>query len=142
MRVVKQAIAKALATDDAVAALVPSASVYATERATIPQLPSIEIVAVDSTLQETGPLTRHLVSIEITVRAPSEDDADEQLNAIVRAIRQRLADAALQGRPIVRDDGEVVPVGLLATRWSTSASDASSVIRGAAVAVECGSDDA
>ena len=76
------------------------------------------------------------------MRAQSEDDADESLNGIVRAVRQRLSDATQQVRPITREDGEVVPVGLLATRWSVSASDASSVIRGAAVAVEVGSDDA
>ena len=143
MRAVKTAIAQALATDEAVAELVPAPQVFATERAVLPLLPSVEIVGIDSTPQEEGPLVRHLISIEVTVRAQSEDDADESLNGIVRAVRQRLSDATQQVRPIItREDGEVVPVGLLATRWSVSASDASSVIRGAAVAVEVGSDDA
>ena len=142
MRAVKTAIAQALATDEDVSALVPAKQVFSTERATIPKLPSVEVVAIASSPQDTGPLLRHALSIEITVTNPTEDGADAELDSLVRACRERLSDAAQLVRPITRPDGEAVPVTLLATRWSVSAADASSIVRGAAVSVEVGSDDA
>ena len=142
MRSVKTAIAHALAEDAAIAALIPSEQIHAVERATLPLLPSVEIAGVTSEPQETGALVRHSLSIECTVASADEDAADEALDRIVGAIRTRLADATQQTRPIVREDGEVVPVGLLATRWSVSASGAAGTIRAAAIGCEVGSDDA
>ena len=142
MRQCKVAVAVALAEDEATALLVPGEQIFAVERATVPLLPSIEIIGVESSPQEDGPLVRHVLSVEIAVSHADEDGADAALDGIVRAVRERLAAAAQQDRPIVREDGEVVPVGLLATRWSVSASGAVGIVRGAAIAVEAGSDDA
>lgn len=142
MRAVKIAIANAVAHDPAVVILVPVDQVYAVERATIPLLPSIEVIGVSSEPQDDGPMVRHLLSIEITVSHTDEDGADDALNAIVSAVRQRLAAAAQQERPIVGADDEVVPCAALTTRWSVSADAAGSIVRAAAVAVEAGSDDA
>ena len=127
MRAVKVAIAAALRTDAAVSELVPAAQVYAVERATLPTLPAIEMVAVSSEVVDSGPLVRHELSVEITAAHSTEDGADELLDAIVRAVRQRLGD---ENAPI---EGCVVVLG--ATRWSISAANASSIVRGASVAV-------
>ena len=80
-------------------------------------------------------MIRHALTIEVTASHQSEDGADALVDSIVRAVRLRLADAAYGGRPISLAGGENVLVVLEATRWSVSASDASSVIRGASVAL-------
>ena len=141
MRTVKQAITKALADDDAVSALVPTERIYAVERSTLPTLPSIELIALSSEPQESGPMVRHSMSCEITVSDPTAEGADEQLSAIVAAVRRRLLDAALGSNPIALPDGSVAVCELEATRWSTSAGDTASVIRGAAVALAVGVDE-
>ena len=133
VRAAKRAIALALA--EAVKDLVPAEQVYAVEKATLPTLPAVEVVAVTSERQETGPLLRHQLSVEITVSDPTEDGADESLNAIVAAVRARLSAAENEGDPIVLPDGSLALVELGGTRWSISAGGPSSVIRGAAVAV-------
>ena len=121
MRPVKVAIAEALRTDAAVSELVPRTSVYATERATIPQLPSVEVVGVSSERVDTGPLIRHELSIEVTVSHPTEDAADELLDAVVMAVRQRLDAAERQLPPIALESGEGCLCVLAGTRWSVSA---------------------
>ena len=142
MRATKQAIAEALRTDAAVAELVPAGQVFAVERAVIPALPSVEVIGISSERVDTGPMVRHELSCEITVSHTSEDGADALLDAIVRAVRQRLADAEHSIRPIPpsRPGGNVL-VELGSTRWSVSASDASSVIRGASVSVQAEGDE-
>ena len=134
MRPVKLAIAAALAADAAVAELVPATSVYAVERATVPTLPSIEVIGVSSELVDTGPLVRHQLSIEVTVRRAAEDAADEASSAIVRAVRRRLADAENDER-VISEDRRTVVVGLQGTRWSMTAASTSGVIRGAAISL-------
>ena len=74
----------------------------------------------------------HELSVECMVSHPTEDGADTLLDAIVRAVRQRLGAAEDSTRPIALASGEGVVVQLRATRWSVSAADASSVIRGRA----------
>lgn len=133
MRAIKLAVAKALATDDAVALLVPATSIYATERAVLPTLPAVEIVAVSSERTE-RPLIRHVLSVEITAAHQTEDGADELLDAIVLAVRQRLSVAEAESDPIVLPDGSVALVELQGVRWSTSATDnKASIVRGAAI---------
>ena len=73
MRATKTAIAEALRTDAAVSELVPATSVYATERATLPTLPAIEVIAVSTERVEDGPMVRHELSIEVTVSHATED---------------------------------------------------------------------
>ena len=135
MRPVKVALSRALRTDAAVCELVPPAQVFSVERSTVPVLPSIEVIGLSSERVDTGPLIRHELSVECTVRHPSEDGADSLLSDIVRAVRQRVIDAEHTTRPIVLLSGEGCLVVLAGTRWSISASDASSVIRGAAIAL-------
>ena len=135
MRPVKLAIADALRADRGVGELVPGSQVFAVERATIPTLPAVEIIAISSERADTGPMIRHSMSVEITVSAITEDAADALLDSIVKAIRLRLADAAYSTHPIALASGEGVLVELEGTRWTVSASDASSVIRGASIAV-------
>ena len=131
MRQAKQAIAAALAADSAVLSLVPPSQVYAVERAVLPTLPAIEIVGLSSEV-DAWPMERHELSIEVTVSHATEDGADLALDAIVAAVRARLFDAEQGERPI---DGAGLTVALKGTRWSTSASGASGVVRGASVAV-------
>ena len=100
MRPSKIAIANALAYDTAVSNLVPPAQIHSVERSTVPALPAIEIIAVSSERVDTGPMVRHELSIEVTVGSPTEDGADELLDAIVRAVRQRLGAAEDSTRPI------------------------------------------
>ena len=136
MRVTKTAIAAALAADDAVSALVPVTSIYAVERATLPTLPAVEVIGLSSERVDAGPLVRHALSVEITASHQTEDGCDELLDAIVRAVRQRLDAAERQLPPIaLAESGEGCLCVLAATRWSISAGNASSVIRGAAIAV-------
>ena len=135
MRLVKVAIAEALRSDPGVSALVPATSVYATERATIPQLPSIEVIGLSSERAGDGPMVRHTVSVECTVSDQTEDGADLALDAIVRAVRQRLDAAERQLPQIALTDGEGCLVVLAGTRWSVSASAASGVVRGAAISL-------
>ena len=135
MRAIKVAIAAALAADTAVAELVPAAQVFAVERATVPTLPSIEVIGVSSELVDTGPLVRHQLSIEVTVRSAAEDTADESLDAVVRAVRQRLSAAAREIPRISLSGGAGVLVELGGTRWSVSASDVTTIIRGAAISL-------
>ena len=135
MRATKTAIAAALAADDAVSALVPVTSIYAVERATLPTLPAVEVIALSSERVDDGPLVRHALSVEITASHQTEDGCDELLDAVVRAIRQRIDAAERQVPPIALAGGEGCLCMLGGTRWSVSASAASSVIRGAAIAV-------
>ena len=141
MRSVKVAVAAALAGDEVITRLVTCGQIFATERATLPILPAIEIVAVDSTPQETGPLVKHLMSVEVTVANVTEDGADETLDAIVAAVRRRLLDAAIGSSPIALPDGSLVVCELQGTRWSISAGGPSGVIRGAAIALAVGADE-
>ena len=99
MRPVKLALAEALRTDAAVSTLVPDAQIFATERAVLPVLPSIEVIAVSSERVGGGPMVRHELSIECTVSHQTEDGCDELLDAAVRAVRQRLDAAERQIRP-------------------------------------------
>ena len=135
MRAAKTAIAAALRTDAAVSELVPPAQIYAVERATLPTLPAVEVIALSSERVDDGPLVRHELSVEVTVSHATEDGADELLAGIVRAVRQRIGAAEHQIAPIALASGEGALCVLGGTRWSISASDASSVIRGAAVAL-------
>ena len=135
MRASKAAVAKALATDDAVAALVPVEQIFTTERATLPVLPAIEIVAVSSVRMD-RPLLRHVLSCEVTVSHQTEDGADELLDGIVAAVRARLSDAESETAPITLEDGSVAMVSMQGVRWSTSATDGkASVVRAAAIAL-------
>ena len=135
MRATKTAIAEALRTDAAVSELVPATSVYAVERATLPTLPAVEVIAVSSERVDDGPLVRHELSVEITVAHATEDGADELLDAIVRAVRQRLDAAERQLPEIALASGEGCLVVLAGTRWSISAANTSGIVRGASVAV-------
>ena len=135
MRSTKLAIADALRADPAVGEQVPAAHIFAVERAVIPVLPAVEIIAVTSERADAGPLIRHSMSVECTVSAITEDAADAALDAIVKAVRDRLADAEYSTHPISLVDGENVLVELGGVRWSISATDKSSVIRGASVGV-------
>ena len=65
----------------------------------------------------------------------TEDKADELLDGIVTAIRQRLDAAERQLPPIDLASGEACLCELHGTRWSISAANASSVIRGAAISL-------
>ena len=135
VRATKLAIAAAFAADTRVSDLVPVSQIYAVERATLPTLPSIELVGVSSERIGDGPMVRHSMSIEITASDPTEDGADETLDSIVAAVRARLSDAADSTRPMSLASGAGVLVELQGSRWSVSAADASSVIRGASVSV-------
>ena len=137
MRPVKVAIAMALSDDAAVSELVPATSVYTVERSTIPTLPSVEVVGLSSERVNDGPLARHALAVEVTVSHQTEDGADLALDGIVRAVRRRLSDAEHDTRPMNRAlaSGENALCVLGGTRWSISASDASGVIRGAAVSL-------
>ena len=99
MRPTKLAIADALRIDPAVGELVPAAQVFAVERATVPALPSIEVIGVSSERIGDGPLIRHAMNVEVTASSPTEDGADLALDAIVAAVRARLSDAADSTRP-------------------------------------------
>ena len=103
MRDAKIAIIKALAADPAVHAL--AAACYTVERAAVPQLPSIEAIAVSSERVGNGPMVRHLIDLECTVSHATEDGADEQLDALVQAVRARLDEAENATRPIPRSRG-------------------------------------
>ena len=135
MRPTKVAIAAALASDPAVAALVPPAQIYATERATVPTLPSIEVIGLSSERVDTGPMIVHALSVECTVSHATEDGADELLDGIVLAVRQRIGAAEHDTRPIALASGEGALCVLAGTRWSISASAASGIVRGAAIAL-------
>ena len=139
MRPPKIAIAAALA--EAVKDLVSKDQVYSVERATLPVLPAIELVAVASEPQESGPMIKHSMSIEITVSHVSEDGADEALDSIVAAVRRRLLAAATGEVPIVLPDDSLAVVELQGTRWSISAGGPSSVLRGAAISLSVGADE-
>ena len=66
---------------------------------------------------------------------PSEDGADALLDSIVAAVRVRLLAAEYSTVPISLAAGGNVLVELGGVRWSVSASDKSSVVRGASIAV-------
>ena len=135
MRATKTAIAEALRTDAAVSELVPRAQIYAVERATLPTLPAVEVIALSSERVDDGPLCRHELSCEITAAHSTEDGADELLDAVVRAVRQRLDAAERSVAPITQEGGEGCLVVLAGTRWSISAANTAGVVRGAAIAV-------
>ena len=137
MRAVKQALADALRADPAVAALVPATSVYATERAVIPSLPAVELIGLTSERIDTGPMVRHELAIECTVSHATADGADSLLDAIVAVVRGRLAASEDSTRPIPLASGEAALCVLGGTRWSISAADKATVIRGASIAVSC-----
>ena len=134
MRAVKLAIAAALAADTSVSALVPGSQIFSVERATVPTLPAVELIGVTSE-RVNGGMTRDEVSVECTVSHPTEDGADLALDAIVRAIRVRLMDAEHSTRPIALASGEGVLVVVQSVRWSVSAADGASTIRGASIAL-------
>lgn len=100
VRAVKVAIADALRADPTISALVDPSSIYAVERSVLPTLPSIETIGVSSERQDTGPMVRHELSIEITVSHTTEDGADTLLDSIVGATRSRLAVAVYESNPI------------------------------------------
>ena len=133
MRATKVAIAGALRADPAVAALVPVGQIYSVERAVVPTLPSIEVIAVTSERVGDGPMVRHSLSIEVTVSHQGEDEADALLDAIVAVVRGRLATSEDSTRPIPLASGERALVALHGTKWSISAQSTSSVVRGAAI---------
>ena len=135
IRAVKLAIAAALAADAAVAELVPGAQIFATERATLPALPAVEIIGLSSERVDTGPLVRHELSIEVTVSHVTEDGADVLLDGIVSAVRRRLLDAERSELPITLETREVILVALGGSRWSVSATEQAGIIRGASVSV-------
>ena len=135
VRAVKLAIAAALRADTAVAALVPGGQIFATERATIPQLPSIELIAISSEQVGGGPIVRHSMAIECTCSNPSADGADVLLDGIVAAVRRRLSASETSERPIALPSRESVLVVLGGSRWSLSASAPAGVIRGASIDV-------
>ena len=133
MRRTKQALAAALRGDPVLTELVPPGSIHAVERASIPTLPAVEIIAVSS--EATEYLLRHELALEVTVSHTTEDAADEALNAIVAALRGRLLAAQSSLDPIADDTGSTVTVDLGGTRWSVSAKGSGGVLRGASVAV-------
>ena len=135
VRATKVAIAEALRIDPAVSELVPAAQIFAVERATLPILPSIELVGMSSERVDTGPMVKHELSVQCTVSHPTEDAGDELLDSIVAAVRRRLLDAEHSTGPIALVTGEGLLVVVHGTLWSISAADASSVIRGASVSV-------
>ena len=63
MRASKQALAAALRDDPDLTELVPPGSIHAVERATIPTLPRIEIIGVQSAAADY--LVRHEMAIEV-----------------------------------------------------------------------------
>ena len=128
MRATKQALAADLRADPALAELVPSSSIYAVERITLPALPAIEIIGIRSAPADY--LIRHEISIETTVSNATEDAADAQLDAIVSALRTRLLRAQSTDQPIA---GLSVELG--GVSWSVSAKGTSGTVRGAAVAL-------
>ena len=135
MRATKTAIAAALAADDAVSELVPAAQIYATERATLPTLPAVEVIAVSSERVGDGPMVKHELSIEVTVSHATEDGADTLLDAAVRAVRQRLDAAERQDPEIALASGEGCLCVLGGTRWSISAANTSGIVRGASISL-------
>ena len=135
MRETKLTIADALRADPAVGELVPVSQVLAVERAVIPTLPAIEVIAIGSSRVDGGPLVKHELSIECTVSHPSEDGADALLDSIVAAVRVRLLAAEYSTVPISLAGGGNVLVELGGVRWSVSASDKASVVRGASIGV-------
>ena len=135
MRAVKQAIAAALSADDAVAALVPAAQVFAVERATVPTLPAVEVIGVSTERVDKGPMVRHELAVECTVAHSGEDGADAALDGIVRAVRVRLSESETTVDPIALPTRARLTVELGATRWSVSANGQAGVIRGASVSV-------
>ena len=116
--------------------LIPAAQVFPVERATISTLPAIEVIAISSSRVDGGPPVKHELSIEVTVSHQTEDGADELLDSIVAAIRAASAQLRTASNPISLAGGGNVLVELGATRWSISAADASTTIRGASIAVE------
>ena len=135
MRASKLALAAALRSDAAVSALVPDAQIFATERSTLPTLPSVEIVAVTSERVGDGPMIRHALNVECTVSHATEDGADGLLDSIVRAVRARLSASEDSTRPIALESGEGCLCVLGGARWSISAPSTSGVIRGASVSL-------
>ena len=125
MRPVKLAIRDALAADGAVSELVPSSQIFAVERATVPTLPSIELIGISSERVDTGPMVRHTLAVEVTISNATEDAADVGLAAIVRAVRVRLSESETSVNPIALPTREGLAVVLGDTRWSVSASGAS-----------------
>ena len=117
----------------------PAHRSYAVERATVPTLPSIEVIGLSSERVDTGPMVVHELSIECTVSHATEDGADELLDAASSGpYSQRIGCCGASELPrIALADGEGCLVRACgATRWSISAaSGASSVIRGASISL-------
>ena len=134
MRPVKLAIAAAL--QDQLTTLQLAASVHAVERATLPDLPAVEVIGVSSERVDNA-MVRHELSLEVTVSAADEDTADARLSDLVQAIRRRVDEAENGLQPIALDSGENIVTELQTTRWSVSASGTGGVVRGAAVAMSC-----
>ena len=113
--------------------LVPATQVSASSAPRFHSLPSIEIIGLSSERVGGGPLVKHELSIEVTVSSASESGADELLDGVVRAVRQRLGAAEAGTGPISLASGEGALCVLGGTRWSISGSGASGVVRGASV---------
>ena len=135
VRPVKVAIAEALRADPALSNLVPATQIFSVERATLPQLPAVEVIGISSERVDTGPLVRHELSVECTASHSTEDGADTLLDGIVRAVRRRLGAAERSEAPIALTGGEGARLVLGATRWSQSAAATSSIVRGAAISL-------
>ena len=132
MRAIRLAIAQALREARHVTELVAATSIHAVERAVVPVLPAVEVIAVSS--ETVDQLQRHELAIEVTVSNVSEDAADAELDAIVEAVRLRLLDSYVE-QPISTLAGSTVLADLGAVRWSVSAQGQRGVIRGASVSV-------
>ena len=120
VRAVKLALAQAFRDDAVVAALVPGAQIFAVERATLPALPAVEVIGISSERVGNGPMIRHESErSRRRSRIRPKTASDEQLDAIVRAVRRRLGDAATSERPIALEsrEGVLVALGGL-SRWS------------------------
>ena len=134
MRPVRLAIAAAL--QDELTKLQIAASVHAVERATLPDLPAVEVIGLTSE-RVNNVMVRHELSVEVTVSAADEDTADARLSDLVAAVRRRVSEAENGVSPISLDGGESAVPTLQGTRWSVSASGSGGVIRGAAVSLSC-----
>ena len=132
MRAARLAIAQALRETRHVTALVDATSIHAVELATLPTLPSIEVIAISS--ETADQVQRHELAIEVTVSNVTEDEADAHLDAIVEAVRLRLLDSYVE-LPISTLAGETVLADLGGVRWSTSATGTNGIIRGASISL-------
>ena len=130
MRPVKLALAAALASDNTVTALVPPAQIFPVERATLPTLPAVEVIGLSSERVGDGPMVVHELISRGHGESRDRGRGRRAARRAVRAVRQRIGAAERSDAPITQEGGEACLCVLGATRWSISASAASSVIRG------------